>query len=639
MAKRKKAVQEERLKKQLWRTADTLRKNIDVAEYKHVVLGLIFLKCISDAFVELFTRLESGEGDYAGADSENRDEYRAKNIFFVPLEARWFTLQSKVDQPHLGSLVDAAMYAVEEENASLKDVLPKVFSRQNLDPRSLGSLIELVSTIAPVDADARSVDVLVDVFEYFLGEFALAEGKRGGQFYTPRSVVKMLVAMLEPHKGRVFDPCCGSGGMFVQSQKFVEAHRGRGDDISIYGQESNQTTWRLAKMNTAIHGIDSSQVKWNNEGSFLNDAHKDLKADFIIAKPPFNVRDWESDQLHNDVRWQYGVPPKGNANFAWIQHSIYHLSPGGRAGVMLPRGSLTSRTRREVDIRTALVKDGNLIDCIVNLPARLFLNTRTPAALWFLDRMRNNDYPRKGEILFIDGQNFGRLVGRRTGGVLPEDIQQISHTYHSWRMGKSAYEDVKGFCASVSLEQVAELDYVMMPERYVGLAEEEVDDQIRVVKTIRASQAGLEIVDQERRKKGWKKSDKVWCGLAAISKSTLRRFWERKPIKVDIFTRICQAVEIDDWSSIAEERWTYENSGKNEGGNNHSRVERTIEFPPEHWEAGTSILSYFSRILGVKYPNERIKVRIEQEGLKLRMLIDTPPMYRIGTILSFKAES
>ena len=473
--KKAKAAKEEPLEKQLWKAADTLRKNIDAAEYKHVVLGLIFLKYISDAFVELFTKLEAGEGEYAGADPEDKDEYKAENIFFVPSEARWSFLQSKAKQADIGKLVDAAMDEIEKENASLKGVLPKVFARQNLDPTSLGSLIDLVSNIALGDAKARSADVLGHVFEYFLGEFALAEGKQGGQFYTPRSIVELLVAMLEPYKGRVFDPCCGSGGMFVQSEKFVEEHQGRVNDISIYGQESNQTTWRLAKMNMAIRGIDSSQVKWNNEGSFLNDAHKDLKADFIIANPPFNVSDWSGDQLRGDGRWQYGVPPAGNANFAWMQHFIYHLAPGGRAGVVLAKGALTSKTSGEGDIRAALVTEGNLIDCIVNLPAKLFLNTQIPAALWFLNRARNNGHPRKGEILFIDGRSLGHLINRRTRELSPEDIQQISQTYHNWRTGEEVYEDVKGFCASVPLEKVAKLDYVMTPGRYVGLAVEEDD--------------------------------------------------------------------------------------------------------------------------------------------------------------------
>ncbi len=445
----------EPLEKQLWKAADKLRKNIDAAEYKHVVLGLMFLKYISDAFEELHARLEKGEGDLAGADPEDKDEYQAENVFFVPAEARWPHLVAHAKQPAIGTHVDAAMDAIEQENPSLKGVLPKVYARQNLDPTSLGELIDLIGNIALGDAKARSQDILGHVFEYFLGEFALAEGKQGGQFYTPRSIVELLVNMLEPYKGRVFDPCCGSGGMFVQSEKFVEEHQGRINDISIYGQESNQTTWRLAKMNLAIRGIDSSQVKWNNEGSFLNDAHKDLKADFIIANPPFNVSDWSGEQLRGDARWQYGAPPPGNANFAWLQHFVYHLSPTGIAGVVLAKGALTSKTSGEGDIRKRLITDGNLIDCIVNLPAKLFLNTQIPAALWFLNRNRvtttvvgannvraNNHlpqqnppqhHPRPNEILFIDARNLGHLINRRTRELSHDDIQKIASTYHAWR--------------------------------------------------------------------------------------------------------------------------------------------------------------------------------------------------------------
>jgi len=470
-----KTTKEEPLEKQLWKTADKLRKNIDAAEYKHVVLGLIFLKYISDSFEELFAKLQAGQGDYAGADPEDKDEYKAENVFFVPSEARWSFLLAKAKQPDIGKFVDAAMDAIEKENPSLKGVLPKVYARQNLDPTNLGGLIDLVGNIALGDAKARSADVLGHVFEYFLGEFALAEGKQGGQFYTPRSIVELLVEMLEPYKGRVLDPCCGSGGMFVQSERFVEEHQGKIDDISIYGQESNQTTWRLAKMNLAIRGIDSSQVKWNNEGSFLNDAHKDLKADFIIANPPFNDSDWSGELLRADGRWQYGTPPTGNANFAWLQHFIYHLSPTGKAGIVLAKGALTSKTSGEGDIRKALVADGNLIDCIVNLPAKLFLNTQIPAALWFMNRARMNGHPRKNEILFIDARNLGHLINRRTRELSHEDIQKIAETYHSWRTGEGSYEDIKGFCASAPIERIKELDYVLTPGRYVGLPDEEDD--------------------------------------------------------------------------------------------------------------------------------------------------------------------
>ena len=345
-----------------------------------------------------------------------------------------------------------------------------------LDPASLGELIDLIGNSTISSANTKSADVLGHVFEYFLGEFALAEGKKGGQFYTPRSVVELLVNMLEPYKGRVFDPCCGSGGMFVQSEKFVKEHQGRINDISIYGQESNQTTWRLCKMNLAIRGIDASQVKWNNEGSFMNDAHQDLKADYIIANPPFNDSDWSGDQLRKDGRWQYGVPPTGNANFAWIQHFIYHLSPSGQAGFVLAKGTLTSKTGGEGDIRRALVEKG-LIDCIVNLPAKLFLNTQIPAALWFVIRNRTNGRfrNRSKEILFIDARNMGYLINRRTRELSEDDITKISGTYHNWRNVEGKYEDIAGFCASVPISRDAELDYVLTPGRYVGLPDEEDD--------------------------------------------------------------------------------------------------------------------------------------------------------------------
>jgi type I restriction enzyme M protein len=471
MAKKTEAKKEEPLEKQLWATADKLRKNIDAAEYKHVVLGLIFLKYISDSFSELYDKLVAGEGEYAGADPEDKDEYSAENVFFVPPSARWRFLQSHAKQPTIGKTVDDAMDAIERENSSLKGVLPKVYARQNLDPTSLGQLIDLVGNIALGDAKSRSADVLGHVFEYFLGEFALAEGKKGGQFYTPRSVVELLVEMLQPYKGRVFDPCCGSGGMFVQSEKFVVERQGKVNDISIYGQESNQTTWRLAKMNLAIRGIDSSQVRWNNEGSFLKDAHPDLRADFIIANPPFNVSDWSGETLRTDGRWQYGTPPTGNANFAWIQHFLYHLAPKGQAGFVLSKGALTSKSSGEGDIRQKLVEAG-LITCIVNLPAKLFLNTQIPASLWFMERGRN---VRKDEILFMDARNMGHLINRRTKELSEGDIRTLADTYHNWRKGDDSYADVPGFCASATVQRVLELDFVLTPGRYVGLAEEEDD--------------------------------------------------------------------------------------------------------------------------------------------------------------------
>jgi len=478
MAKTKE-IKDEPLEKQLWKSADKLRKNIDAAEYKHVMLGLIFLKYISDAFEELYTKLNASEGEYEFADPEDKEEYKAENVFFVPQDARWNFLQSKAKQPTIGKTVDEAMDAIEKENPSLKGVLPKVYSRQNLDPTSLGKIIDLIGNIALGDAKSRSADVLGHVFEYFLGEFALAEGKKGGQFYTPRSVVELLVEMLEPYKGRVLDPCCGSGGMFVQSEKFVEDHQGKINDISIYGQESNQTTWRLAKMNLAIRGLDSSQVKWNNEGSFLNDAHKDVKVDYIIANPPFNVSDWNGDLLRKDGRWKYGTPPTGNANYAWIQHFMYHLAPSGQAGFVLAKGSLTSKTSSEGEIRKTLIDEG-LVDCIVNLPAKLFLNTQIPASLWFMSRNRTNGKfrDRSKEILFIDARNMGHLINRRTRELSKEDIKTISDTYHNWRSeadSQTKYTDIKGFCNATPIEKVKELDYVLTPGRYVGLAETEDD--------------------------------------------------------------------------------------------------------------------------------------------------------------------
>lgn len=473
MAKRKENI-EESLEKQLWKAADKLRKNIDAAEYKHVVLGLIFLKYISVSFEELYARLQT-EVDQ-GADPEDREEYKAENVFYVPIQARWSTLVANAKDSKIGKIIDDAMDSIEKENPSLKGVLPKVFARPNLDATSLGELIDLIGNTT-LNTSTNSADLLGHVFEYFLGEFALAEGKKGGQFYTPRSVVELLVKMLEPYKGRVLDPCCGSGGMFVQSEKFVKEHQGIINDISIYGQESNQTTWRLCKMNLAIRGIDASQVKWNTEGSFLNDAHKDVKVDYLIANPPFNDSDWSGELLRTDGRWKYGIPPIGNANFAWIQHFIYHLAPSGQAGFVLAKGALTSKSGGEGEIRKELVKAG-LVDCIVNLPAKLFLNTQIPASLWFLSRNRNATErfrDRREEILFIDARNLGHLINRRTREFSHGDIQQITETYHNWRNRNGKYEDIVGFCASASIEKVAELDYVLTPGRYVGLPEEEED--------------------------------------------------------------------------------------------------------------------------------------------------------------------
>ena len=461
----------ESLEKQLWNAADKLRKNIDAAEYKHIVLGLIFLRYISDSFESLYAKLKEGKGEYEGADPEDIDEYKAQNVFFVPKEARWSYLRAKAKDPEIGKYIDKAMDAIEKENPSLKGILPKVYAKGNLDPLSLGGLIDLFSNVAFEETKEKSSDILGHVFEYFLGQFALAEGKKGGQFYTPRSVVELLVEMIEPYKGRVFDPCCGSGGMFVQSEKFVKEHQGKIDDISIYGQESNQTTWRICKMNLAIRRIDSSQIKWNVEGSFLNDAHKDLKADFVLANPPFNDSDWSGEMLRNDGRWKFGVPPVNNANYAWIQHFIYHLSPTGKAGFVLAKGSLTTKYKAEYEIRKNII-EADIVDCIVNLPAKLFLNTQIPASLWFINR---NKTFRKNQILFIDARNMGKLINRRNRILTRDDIQKIASTYHNWLNPNGNYEDVKGFCKSASIEEVREMDYVLTPGRYVGLPDEEDD--------------------------------------------------------------------------------------------------------------------------------------------------------------------
>lgn len=487
----------ESIEQQLFKAADKLRKNIDAAEYKHVVLGLIFLKYISNAFETLHAELIKEQE--MGADPEDRDEYKALNVFFVPKEARWDYLVAQAKSTTIGTIVDEAMDALEKENPSLKGVLPKVYARSNLDPKSLGELIDLIGNIAMNEVQERSADVLGHVFEYFLGEFALAEGKQGGQFYTPRSIVELLIEMLEPYEGRVFDPCCGSGGLFVQSQQFVEKHQGLVNDISIYGQESNQTTWKLCKMNLAIRGIDSSQVKWNSEGSFLNDAHKDLKADYIIANPPFNMSDWGQPALRKDARWQYGVPPEGNANFGWIQHFVYHMAPTGQAGFVLAKGSLTSESGGEGEIRKELIEQG-LIDCIVNLPGKLFLNTQIPASLWFMSRNRTNHKfrDRSKEILFIDARNLGTAINRRNIEFSAEDIQQVASTYHNWRNTDGKYEDIPGFCCAASIDEVREKDYILTPGRYVGLPEGEDDFDFEERFTSLHSQLMEQMAEEDR---------------------------------------------------------------------------------------------------------------------------------------------
>ncbi|HCJ66192.1 MAG TPA: N-6 DNA methylase [Elusimicrobia bacterium] len=470
---KKEQIKETNFNEKLWQSADKLRSNMDAAEYKHVVLGLIFLKYISDAFKELHQKLSAEKG----ADSEDVDEYRAENVFYVPKKARWDYLQKNAKQPTIGKLVDDAMDEIEKDNPTLKGVLPKNYARPNLDKTRLGELIDLIGTIALGDKENRSKDILGGVYEYFLGQFADAEGKKGGQFYTPRSIVKVLVEMLEPYKGRVFDPCCGSGGMFVQSEKFVRAHGGRIGDVAIYGQESNQTTWRLCKMNLAIRGIDAD-IQWNNEGSFLNDAHRDLKADFVIANPPFNDSDWKGDLLRKDMRWKYGTPPEGNANFAWVQHFIHHLNPTGLAGFVLANGSMSSNTSGEGDIRKGIV-EADLVDCMISLPSQLFYNTMIPACLWFIARDKKNSKfrDRRGEVLFIDARNMGMLIDRRHRELTDEEISKIASTYHAWRGEKGKYQDIKGFCKAVKLDEIRKHGHILTPGRYVGTEEIEEDDE------------------------------------------------------------------------------------------------------------------------------------------------------------------
>ncbi len=460
-----------RLESQLFSAADKLRKNIDAAEYKHIVLGLIFLKYISDSFEVMHAALAAGEGERAGANPEDPDEYRAENVFWVPTVARWSYLHSRAKQPSIGKDLDAAMDAIEKANPTLKGILPKVFASPNIDKLALGSLIDLIGDIALGDEASKSKDILGRVYEYFLGEFAAAEGKKGGQFYTPRSIVELMVDMIEPHKGRVYDPACGSGGMFVMSEKFVLSHRGRLDDISVFGQESNHTTYRLCRMNLAIRGIDGSQVQWNSEGSFLKDAHPDLKADYILANPPFNQDDWGWDIVKNDPRWKYGTPPTGNANFGWMQHMIYHLAPKGVMAMVLANGSLSSQSSGEGEIRKNIV-DADLVDCIVALPKQLFYNTGIPACLWFISRKRlgNGDRKRTGEVLFIDASEMGHLVDRTHREFTDEVVQKIAGTYHDWRSKESKYEDVKGFCKSATLPDIQKHSYVLTPGRYVGAA-------------------------------------------------------------------------------------------------------------------------------------------------------------------------
>ena len=471
---------------ELWEMADKLRGSMDAAEYKHVVLGLIFLKYISDAFEEQYALLK-GQAD-EGADPEDRDEYAAENIFWVPRKARWGHLQGQARQSTIGVAVDDALNAIEDENPTLKDVLPKGYARPGLDKGKLGQLVDLVSNIQVGDAEARSRDVLGRVYEYFLSRFASAEGKKGGEFYTPRCVVKLLVEMIEPYLGRVYDPCCGSAGMFVQSMEFIRAHAtGNGKtakgtkrsapDIRILGQESNHTTWRLAKMNLAIRGI-YGQIEHGD--TLQNDLLPDLKADYILANPPFNISDWGGEQLKEDKRWQYGVPPPGNANFAWVQHIVHHLAPRGRAGFVLANGSMSSNHSGEGEIRKKLI-EADRVDCMVALPGQLFYSTPIPACLWFLARERNDGTfrDRRGEILFIDARKVGQMVDRTHREFSDDDIERIAGTYHAWRGVSDAgeYQDTPGFCKSASVDEIRKFGHILTPGRYVGATTEEDDGQ------------------------------------------------------------------------------------------------------------------------------------------------------------------
>jgi len=480
---------------ELWRMADALRSNMDAAEYKHVVLGLIFLKYISDAFEEYHARLTAEVAQ--GADPEDPDEYRAVNIFWVPQEARWSYLLGNARQPTIGKTVDDAMLAIERDNPTLKGVLPKDYAHPRLDKQRLGQLIDLIGNIGLGDEANRSRDILGRTYEYFLSRFASAEGKKGGQFYTPRYVVQLLVAMLAPYQGRVYDPCCGSGGMFVQSVGFVQAHAtGNGNggktkaDVSIFGQESNHTTWRLAKMNLAIRGIEGN-LGQEHADSFHRDLHPDLKADYVLANPPFNDSDWRGERLRDDRRWQFGVPPASNANFAWVQHFIYHLAPTGLAGFVLANGSMSSNQSGEGEIRKAII-EADLVDCMVALPGQLFYSTQIPVCLWFIARDKRNGRfrDRRGETLFIDARKMGTLVDRvhreltgygDDGNLIPGgDIGQIASTYHAWRGDhdrQQEYKDVPGFCKAATLDDIRHHNHILTPGRYVGAAEVEDDGE------------------------------------------------------------------------------------------------------------------------------------------------------------------
>ncbi len=453
----------------LWQAADKLRSNMDAAEYKHVVLGLIFLKYVSDSFEEKYQALlEEGYGD-----EEDRDEYLADNIFWVPKEARWSEIQKNATSADIGSVIDHAMETIENENNSLKGVLTKNYSRAELDKTRLGELVTLFTNIEVGSTAAQERDVLGRVYEYFLSKFASAEGKLGGEFYTPSCIVRTLVEMIEPFEGQIFDPACGSGGMFCQSARFVREHQGNVRDISIFGQESNPTTWKLAKMNLAIRQLEANLGK-HNADSFHDDQHKTLKANYILANPPFNVSDWGGERLKDDIRWKYGIPPVGNANFAWLQHMIHHLSPaGGVCGTVLANGSLSSNTSNEGNIRKNMII-GDVVECIVAMPGQLFYSTGIPVSLWILRKGKTEQSQNK--VLFIDARKLGHMIDRKVRELSEDDIRKIADTYQNWRQGKE-YEDIQGFCKEASLAEIGEQDYILTPGRYVGIEQEEEDGE------------------------------------------------------------------------------------------------------------------------------------------------------------------
>ena len=495
------------MEKTLWATADKLRANMDAAEYKHIVLGLIFLKYISDSFAGRRAELErklldenddyylgddalENDGEALNAELEDRDYYREVNVFWVPEVARWESIRAAAKQVDIGRRIDEALAAIEAENPKLKNILDKRYARTQLPDGKLGELVDLISTIGFGDDANKARDLLGQVYEYFLGQFASAEGKKGGQFYTPASIVKTLVAVLNPHHGKVYDPCCGSGGMFVQSEKFIEAHGGKLGDVSIYGQESNPTTWRLAAMNLAIRGIDFNLGK-EPADTFIRNQHSDLRADFVLANPPFNVSDWWHGSLEGDPRWVYGTPPQGNANYAWLQHMLYHLKPNGRAGIVLANGSMSSSQNSEGDIRKAMV-EADVVEVMVALPGQLFFNTQIPACLWFLAKQKT---ARPGEVLFIDARKLGTNVSRVQIEMTDADIERIAQTVANWRGepldvgGEIAeYQDIAGFCRSVTLAEIAEHGHVLTPGRYVGAEEVEDDDEAFAEKMQRLTQ-------------------------------------------------------------------------------------------------------------------------------------------------------